>query len=370
MNNPVLELEKYGQSVWLDNISRSMIKKSELQNLIKTIGLKGVTSNPTIFQKAIGSGTDYDDHIKSLLHENPDLTAGELFEELAVKDIQDATDILSAVYHKTNGYDGFVSIEVSPELAYDTEATIQEARRLYNKVGRPNVMVKIPATKEGIPAIRKMISEGVNINITLIFSPKVYEDVVDAYISGLEDRIKQGKNIKSISSVASFFISRIDTMVDKELDKVNNEDLKGKIAIANAKLVYQNSKKLFGSERFKKLEKNGAKLQRLLWASTSTKNPNYSDTIYVEELIGKDTINTLPPATIEAYKDHGKPASRIESMIEEAKTQMENLADLNIDFENVTKRLTEEGVILFANSFRELMQAIEEKKNAILVDIK
>ncbi len=366
--NPVLNLEKYGQSVWLDNINRSLIKTGELKNLIDAIGLKGVTSNPSIFQKAVSSGKDYDEQIKSLLGKNPEMTPAELFEELAVKDIQNATDILSPVYKKTNGVDGYVSIEVSPELAYDTNTTIEDARRLNKKVGRPNVMIKIPATQEGIPAIKKMISEGVNINVTLIFSPTVYEQVVDAYMSGLEERIAAGKEISSIASVASFFISRIDSMVDKELDKKENKDLKGKIAVANAKLVYQKGKKLFASERFKKLEKKGAKIQRLLWASTSTKNPEYSDTLYVEELIGKNTINTLPPATIDAYKDHGKPADRIETGLKEATDQMRKLESLKINFEDVTKRLTEEGVVLFVNSYKDLIGAIGSKKNSILME--
>ena len=366
MKNPLIELEKFGQSVWLDNISRGIIKKGELERLVKEDGLKGVTSNPSIFQKAMAGGHDYDKQITDLLRKNSDLTAGELFEELAIKDIQNGTDTLYPVYKSSNGHDGFVSIEVSPELAYNTEGTINEAKRLNSKVNRPNVMIKIPATLEGIPAIRKMISEGVCINVTLIFSPSSYEDVVDAYMSGLEDRLAKSQSIKDIASVASFFISRIDTAVDKELEKAGNKDLQGKSAIANAKLVYQTAKKLFGSERFKKLEKAGAKKQRLLWASTSTKNPAYSDILYVEELIGKDTVNTLPPATLEAYKDHGKPAARIETDIETAKAHMKKLANLSIDFEKITRKLTDDGVVLFADSFRDLINAMEKKKNEIL----
>lgn len=366
MKNPLIELEKYGQSVWLDNISRDMLLKNELKMLVEKDGLKGVTSNPSIFQKAMGSGHAYDEQIKELLSANPDISAGDLFETLAVKDIQDATDVLKVVYNKTDGYDGFVSIEVSPDLAYDTEATIAEAKRLHKKVGRPNVMIKIPATQEGLPAIRKMISEGVCINVTLIFSPTVYEQVVEAYISGLEDRVNKGESIENISSVASFFISRIDSAVDKELKSKGNSDLQGKIAIANAKLVYQKAKELFSSDRFKKLEKAGAKKQRLLWASTSTKNPEYSDVLYVEELIGKDTVNTLPPATLIAYRDHGNPSDRIENNIGEAKSQMKQIAELGIDFEVVTKKLTDDGVVLFADSFKDLIKAIEQKKNEVL----
>ena len=369
MKNPLVELEKFGQSVWLDNISRDMLIKGELKMLVDNDGLKGVTSNPSIFQKAMGSGHAYDDQIREILSADSDITAGDLFETLAVKDIQDATDVLKAVYDKTNSHDGFVSIEVSPDLAYDTDATITEAARLNTKVNRPNVMIKIPATQKGLPAICRMISEGVCINVTLIFSPTVYEQVVDAYISGLEDRVNNGKSIKSISSVASFFISRIDTAVDKELELKGNKDLQGKIAIANAKLVYQKAKELFGSERFKKLEKAGAKKQRLLWASTSTKNPDYPDVLYVEELIGKDTVNTLPPATLTAYRDHGKPESRIETNLAEAKSQMKQIADLGIDFEVVTRKLTDDGVVLFADSFRDLIKAIEKKKSEILLAV-
>ena len=366
MKNPLIELEKYGQSVWLDNISREMLIKGELKRLRDEDGLSGVTSNPSIFQKAMASGHAYDNQIKEILSDNPDISASNLFETLAVKDIQNATDVLKPVYDKTNGHDGFVSIEVSPELAYNTGATVADTTRLHGKVGRPNVMIKIPATQEGLPAIRKMISNGVCINVTLIFSPTVYEQVVDAYISGLEDRIKKGQSIKNIASVASFFISRIDTAVDKQLEAKGNKNLQGKIAIANAKLVYQRAKELFGSGRFKKLEKEGAKKQRLLWASTSTKNPEYSDILYVEELIGKDTVNTLPPATLNAYRDHGNPASRIETNLDTAKDQMKKIADLGIDFEAVTRKLTDDGVVLFADSFNELVSAIEKKKGEVL----
>jgi len=366
MKNPLIELEKFGQSVWLDNISRDVLLKNELKMLVDNDGLKGVTSNPSIFQKAMGSGHAYDDQIKKILTASPDITPGELFETLSVKDIQDAADVLKTVYDKTNGHDGFVSIEVSPDLAYDTQATIDEAERLNSKVNRPNVMIKIPATQEGLPAIRKMISKGVCINITLIFSPTVYEQVVDAYISGLEDRMNKGESIKNISSVASFFISRIDSAVDKQLEAKGNKDLQGKIAIANAKLVYRKAKELFSSERFKKLEKAGAKKQRLLWASTSTKNPDYPDVLYVEELIGKDTINTLPPATLNAYRDHGNPENRIETNLDEAEAQMKKIEELGINFETVTRKLTDEGVVLFADSFRDLIKAIEKKKSEVL----
>ena len=364
MSNKLKELEKLGQSVWLDNISRDKIKKGELKNLISEIGMKGVTSNPSIFQKAIGSGNAYDEQIKSLLLKDSNLSPEELFEQLEVKDIQDGCDVLLPVYESTKGNDGFVSIEVAPGLAYDTDKTIEEARRLFASVNRPNVMIKIPGTPEGIPAIKQMISEGVNINITLIFSPKAYEDVVEAYLSGLEERVNKNESIKQIASVASFFISRIDSMVDKELEKKGNKDLQGKIAIANAKLVYQTSKKLFGSDRFKKLEEKGAKLQRLLWASTSTKNPSYPDTLYVDDLIGKNTVNTMPDETIVAFGDHGElKKDAIETNLDEAQNQMNKLNDLSISFEEVTDRLTKEGVDKFIASYNELIGEIKNKAN-------
>ncbi|MFO7445834.1 MAG: transaldolase [Ignavibacteriaceae bacterium] len=365
MANPLIELEKFGQSVWLDNISRGLLKKGELKALVENDGLRGVTSNPTIFQKAIGAGTDYDEQFNEIVKKNPNLTAYEIFVELAVKDIQDGADTLRPVYDKTNGQDGYISLEVAPDLAYDTEATINEARRLFKLVNRPNLMIKIPATTEGMPAIKQMISEGVNINVTLIFSQKFYEDVVEAYISGLEARAAKGENLDHVASVASFFISRIDSAVDKKLDAIKNTDLQAKIAIANAKLVYDKAKELFGSERFKKLAAKGAKVQRLLWASTSTKNPAYSDILYVEELIGKDTVNTLPPATVDAYRDHGKPASRIESNLDEAKAQMAKLKELGISFDEITKKLTEDGVKSFADSFTDLLNTIDRKKNEL-----
>ncbi len=363
MSNPLIELKKFGQSVWLDYISRGILNNNELKQLVENDGITGVTSNPSIFQKAMADTNDYDEQIISLLSANSNLSAEELFEDLAVKDIQDAADVLLSVYKNTNGTDGYVSLEVSPELAYDTQGTIEEARRLYGKVGRENVLIKIPATQEGLPAIEQMIYEGVNINVTLIFSPLVYEQVVDAYLKGLERRTKEGKSIGSISSVASFFISRIDTAVDKELEKIENKDLRGKIAIANARLVYKNSERIFSDERFKNLENKGAKIQRLLWASTSTKNPAYPDTLYVTELVGKNTVNTIPPATMEAFKDHGKVSDAIHKNLTEAGEQMKALAAHSIDFETITEKLTAEGVDLFVQSFRKLISAIEVKKD-------
>jgi transaldolase/glucose-6-phosphate isomerase len=362
VNSRFKELEQIGQSVWLDNISRDILNNKELERLISEVGLKGVTSNPTIFQKAIGSGHAYDKQISELLSENESLSADELFEELAVTDIQNAADVLKPVFDKTGGMDGFVSMEVSPLLAYNTEGTNQEARRLNKKVNRPNVMIKIPATQEGIPAIRQMISEGICINVTLIFSQQVYEQVAEAYIAGLEDRSKKGLPIDKTLSVASFFISRIDTAVDKALDNSGNNALKGKIAIANAKLVYEKCNELFSSERFRKLQAKGGKLQRLLWASTSTKNPEYPETIYIDELVGKDTINTMPPATIEAFKTKGKVFNAIQDKVDEARKQMHDLKELNIDFSEITKKLTVDGVESFSKSFHDLISTIETKK--------
>jgi transaldolase, mycobacterial type len=362
VNNRFKELEQIGQSVWLDNISRDLLINNELQKLIVDIGLKGVTSNPSIFQKAISSGSAYDEQIEQLLSKNNALPADELFEELAISDIQNAADVLFPVYEMTNGVDGFVSIEVSPILAYNTEGTINEARRLNKKINRPNVMIKIPATQEGLPAIKQMTLEGVCINITLIFSQVVYEQVVEAYISGLEERNKKNEPLKNIRSVASFFISRIDTSVDKELDKAGDTTLKGKIAIASAKLVYEKSKEIFNTNRFKKLLDKGASIQRLLWASTSTKNPSYPETIYIDELVGKDTINTMPPATIEAFKTKGKVYNAIEDKVDLARKNMKALKDLNIDFIEITKKLTVDGVDSFAKSFRDLLLTIENKK--------
>ena len=369
MSNPLIDLKNFGQSVWLDNISRRILKNNELKMLVDIDGLGGVTSNPSIFQKAMSDTNDYDKQIISLLSTNHNLSVEELFEDLAVKDIRDAADVLSVVYNETNGVDGYVSLEVSPELAFDTNATIEEARRLFKKVDRKNVMIKIPATQEGLPAIEQMIYEGVNVNVTLIFSPKVYKQVIEAYLKGLERRSEEGKDISSISSVASFFISRIDTAVDNELEKVGNKDLQGTIAIVNARLVYQNNERIFNRERFKNLENKGAKLQRLLWASTSTKNPAYPDTLYVTGLVGKNTVNTIPPATMAAFKDHGIVTDAIHKNVSEAEAQMNKLSELSIDFETITQKLTTVGVDLFVDSYRKLISAIEKKKEKMLVKV-
>jgi transaldolase len=359
------ELEDMGQSVWLDNISRDALNKKVLEGLMDEIGLKGVTSNPSIFQKAIAAGNAYDQQINEIIDQNPDISVDELFEKLAVSDIQRACDVLSPVYKNTNGNDGFVSIEVAPNLAFNYDATIKETRKLWKLVNRPNLMVKIPATQEGLPAIREAIAEGININITLIFSRDVYQQVAEAYISGLEDRVSKGEKIDNISSVASFFVSRIDTLTDKLLDEKGNKDLQGKAAVANAKLAYLIYKDMFFSERFKKLQAKGARLQRLLWASTSTKNPAYPDTIYIDELIGKNTVNTMPPATIDAFGDHGKVKNALETDVNEAKDIMNKIKSAGVDFKYVTDKLTEDGVKSFEKSFEELLEDIQKKKEAM-----
>src|ERR1700758_103347 len=333
--NPVKALETHGQSVWLDFLARGFIAKGDLKKLIETDGVKGVTSNPSIFEKAIGSSDEYDSPIGKAL-KGGDRPVADLFEQLAVEDIQNAADVLRPVYDQFHGNDGFVSLEVSPYLAMDTKGTIAEAKRLWKDVRRKNLMVKVPATPEGLPAIEQLIGQGISINITLLFAQDVYRDVVEAYLKGLEKYVAKGGDPSHVASVASFFVSRIDSMVDKQLDekiarandpaeKARLAALKGKIAIANAKLAYQDYKKLITGERWQKLAAKGAKPQRLLWASTGTKNKEYSDVLYVEELIGPNTINTMPPATLEAFRDHGALRDSLEEDIDEARHVLEEL---------------------------------------------
>src|SRR4030081_1777535 len=335
--NPVKALEKHGQSVWLDFLARGFVSKGDLQKLIDSDGVKGVTSNPSIFEKAIGSSDEYDGAIAKAL-KNGDRPVAELFEELAVEDIQHAADVLRPVYDQLKGTDGFVSLEVSPYLATDTKGTIAEAERLWKDVGRKNLMVKVPATPEGLPAIQHLTGEGISINITLLFSQKVYLQVAEAYLAGLEKYVAGGGDPSHVASVASFFVSRIDSTVDKQLDekiarandpteKERLAALKGKVAIANAKLAYQQYKRLFSGPRWDKLKAKGAKPQRLLWASTSTKNKEYSDVVYVEELIGKNTVNTVPPATLDAFRDHGKLRDSLEENIDDARRALAGLED-------------------------------------------
>jgi transaldolase/glucose-6-phosphate isomerase len=376
MPNPLRGLNEFGQSVWLDFVSRELLKTGQLTQLIADDGLRGVTSNPSIFEKAIGHGDDYDDLIAAA-QQNGDLDPGALFEELAVRDIQEGADALRPVYHQTQGRDGFISLEVSPYLAMKTHETIEEARRLWREVGRENLMVKVPGTKAGLPAIRTLIGEGININVTLLFSQQVYAEVAEAYIAGLEALAKKGGDPHKVASVASFFVSRIDTLVDEALDqriaaagdpseKTRLEKLKGKVAIANAKLAYQHYKELYGQDRWQRLAQQGAQTQRLLWASTGTKNKAYSDVLYVDELIGADTVNTMPPATMEAYRDHGRPRASLEEDIEAAKAVMAALPAAGISIDAVTAKLVEDGVRQFADAADQLYAAVQKKRRTVL----
>ncbi len=364
--NPLKALAEQGQSIWLDYIRRNLIRSGELKRLVEEDGIRGVTSNPTIFEKAIAGSTDYDAALRAMLAESQDAEVGKLYEPLAIEDIQAAADVLRAVYDATQGDDGYVSLEVSPHLAGDTEKTISEAKRLKAAVNRPNLMVKVPATAAGIPAIERLIAEGVNINVTLMFSMSHYEAVARAYIKGLERCADPSK----VASVASFFVSRVDTMVDKALEAIGTDDAKslaGKIAIANSKVVYRRFLEIFHGEGFAALRQRGARVQRPLWASTGTKNPAYSDVLYVENLIGSETVNTLPPDTINAFREHGKiPGATVKEGLAEADGALARLASLGIDLDAVTEKLQEDGVAAFAASFDQLMAALEKKRGAML----
>jgi len=360
----LIELEKLGQSIWLDYIQRSMITSGELKQLIDT-GIRGVTSNPAIFKKAIAGSNDYDENLKQLLKTDPPLV--QIYEALAIKDITLAADQLRSVYDASGGKDGYVSLEVSPELAYETEKTVAEAKRLFETVNRPNVMIKVPATQAGLPAITELIGSGVNVNVTLIFGLQNYKDVADAHQSGLErlaaagPTVKGGHPIDRVASVASFFVSRVDTAVDTELDKMGAVELLGKIAVANSKIAYEAYRKILEQPRWQQLSEKGAGVQRLLWASTSTKNPAYPDNQYVDELIGPDTVNTVPPATLESFMDHGRVAQTLSGGLAEAQKQLAKLKDLGIDLEAVTRKLQDDGVVAFARPFKELLESIAEK---------
>jgi transaldolase / glucose-6-phosphate isomerase len=367
--NPLIKLANLGQSVWLDYIRRDLLATGELRRLIDDDGLRGMTSNPAIFEKAIADSPYYSDALKSL-RSRTDLDANGRYEALAIRDIQDAADALRSVYDRTQRRDGYVSLEVSPLLARDTKATLQEARRLWKAVGRENVMIKVPGTAEGIPAFQQLISEGININVTLLFAQEVYEEVANAYISGVEQLAARGGDARKIASVASFFISRIDTLVDSmvaerlkaarnDKEKADLQSIQGKVAIANGKQTYERYQRIFGSDRWKKLASKGAQTQRVLWASTSTKNPNYSDVMYVDELIGPDTVNTMPPATLDAFRDHGHPKATLTEDVESANRVMETVAKVGISMKEVTDKLTDDGVQLFADAFEKLLKAVE-----------
>jgi transaldolase/glucose-6-phosphate isomerase len=366
--NPLQELLAYGQSMWLDYIRRDLFTSGKLKQMIADDGLRGMTSNPAIFEKAIGDSTLYDDTLKSLASRT-DLDTKARFEQLAIRDIQDAADALRPVYDESKFRDGYVSLEVSPYLARKTQETIDEARRLWKAVQRENVMIKIPGTTEGLPAIRQAIGEGININITLLFAQDVYEKVAEAYVAGLEDLAAHGGNLKKMASVASFFISRIDSLIDSIInDKLKTttdaaqqallKSLLGKVAIANGKLTYQSYERIFSGPRWQALAAKGAQTQRVLWASTSTKNPAYRDVIYIEELIGPDTVNTMPPATIDAFRDHGKLRNALAEDVAGAAKVMSDLAKAGISMKEVTDKLTNDGVKLFADAFDKLLAAV------------
>jgi len=369
--NPLLKLEAFGQSIWMDFIRRGMIASGQLQQLIEEDGLRGMTSNPSIFEKAIAGSHDYDDAIRELALEGK--SVDQIYTALTVDDIQRTTDLFRPVYERLDGADGFVSLEVSPYLARDTAKTIADARRLWGAVARPNVMIKVPATIEGLPAIQQLIGEGINVNITLLFGLPRYRQVAEAYLAGLETLAAQGKPLKSIASVASFFLSRIDVLLDPTLEKTMAVDKSkadfaatchGEVAIFSAKAAYQMYKEIFESERFGKLKAQGARTQRLLWASTSTKNPTYSDLKYVEALIGSDTVDTIPLETLAAYRDHGKPASRLANDAVKASETLRRLCEVGIDLDLVTQQLENEGIQKFVTAFDQLMNTLQEKRVA------
>ncbi|HEX3882899.1 MAG TPA: bifunctional transaldolase/phosoglucose isomerase [Stellaceae bacterium] len=375
MANPLRELNEYGQSVWLDFVDRDLLQNGGLKKLIAEDGVRGVTSNPSIFEKAIGHGDDYDEMIRAAEAKGGSDPAA-LFETLAIHEIREGADQLEGVYQQTQGRDGFISLEVSPYLALDTDATIEEARRLWKRVDRRNLMVKVPATKDGIPAIRTLTSEGININVTLLFSQQVYGDVVRAYIDGIEEYVAKGGDPNHVASVASFFVSRIDTLADEALDakiaaasgpeKAKLEALKGKIAIANAKLAYQLYHRLYAEDRWQRLAQKGAQAQRLLWASTGTKNKAYSDVLYLDELIGPNTVNTVPPATLDAFRDHGRVRQSLEEDVAGAEAVMKGLADAGISIDDITAKLVSDGVRQFADAADGLYGAVQKKRRMVL----
>jgi transaldolase len=359
------KLSDQGQSVWIDYLSRDLLHSGELARMMKADAVVGVTSNPTIFQKAISAGNAYDEQLREVLEEERD--PKEIFLRLAVQDVSEALDLLRPVWDKGSGKDGYVSLEVDPNLAYDTEATVAEAVRLHKLVDKPNLFVKIPATKPGLPAIEDMIAKGKSINVTLIFSLRRYEEVARAYIRGLERLVAAGGDPSTVASVASFFVSRVDTEADRRLDEVGGHDkLKGKLAVANAKLAYQRYKELFSGDAWDFLASKGSTPQRPLWASTSTKNPEYRDVLYVEELIGPMTVNTMPEETIRAFQDHGKVALTLEQGIEEAKKLFADLEQAGIDYDDVTNTLEQEGIEKFADSFSELLEGIRSKSGELV----
>ncbi len=368
--NPLKGLLAYGQSAWMDYIRRDLLISGELQRIIHDDGLRGMTSNPAIFEKAIATSKDYADILSS--PEAKKMDAKGIYEKIAIRDVQAACDIFKPVYTESNRRDGYVSLEVSPELAHDAAGTLEEARRLWKEVGRENVMIKVPATKEGVPVIRQLLEDGINVNITLLFAQSAYESVAEAYLSALEARAKKGVDLSHIASVASFFVSRIDSLIDSKLEEMMDHhdtdaakraliaSVHGQVAIANAKLTYKKYQELFSGPRWKALADKGAQTQRLLWASTSTKNPKYRDVIYVEELIGADTVDTIPPATFDAFRDHGKLRNSLTEDVPGAATVMANLAKVGISMKEATDKLLEDGVKIFHESFVKLIAATDK----------
>ena len=366
-DNRLRRLEALGQSLWLDYIERKLLADGEMKRLVSDDGISGVTSNPAIFEKAIARHTEYDSTIAELARRG--LDAQKIYEELVVEDIRMAADLLRGVYETTGGRDGYVSLEVSPSLAYETAATVAEAKRLWARVAGPNLMIKVPATREGLPAIRQLIAAGINVNVTLLFGIARYREVAESYIAGLEDRLASGGALDRIASVASFFLSRIDTMVDRSLDQDKRpqaKELRGRTAIACARLAYQEYRGLVGSARWQSLAAQGARTQRLLWASTSTKDPAYDDVLYVEALIGPDTVNTLPPETMDAYRDHGDPMMRLEEHLVAARTLPGQLAALGLDLDQVSSELERQGVQKFIEPYESLLATLARRADELV----
>jgi transaldolase len=371
--NPLLILEAFGQSVWLDYLSRESLNNGEIQGLIDTDGVSGLTSNPSIFEKAITGSHDYDDAIQSLAMKGHSVE--EIYEALTIADIQQAADLFRPIYDRVEGVDGFVSLEVSPKLAHDTAGSIAEGRNLWAAVNRPNLLIKVPGTKEGLPVIQQLISEGINVNITLLFGLTRYQEVADAYLAGLETLATRGKPLNRVASVASFFLSRIDTLIDPIIEKLHHEGrdvaeivagLYGQVAVASAKVAYQIYQEIFTGAQFQKLSELGARSQRLLWASTGTKNPYYSDVKYIEALIGSDTINTIPLDTLNAYRDHGKPVSQLEEETQQAYRVLKSLQQADVDLDALTQQLEDEGITKFIQAYEQLILALQEKRTAAL----
>lgn len=368
-SNPLVAAGAAGQSLWLDYIQRSMISNGDLDSLISDDQIKGITSNPSIFENAIANTDEYDEQIRQVLAATPGASTTEIFKALAIKDISDAADTFLATYQSSRGDDGMVSLEVSPTLAHDAAATVTEARELHAAINKPNVMIKVPGTKAGVEAFETLTADGISVNVTLLFSVERYKEIVQAYVNGLSTRLQNGQDISKVASVASFFVSRVDVAVDEALsghaDKSATKDLLGNIAIANAKVAYGHYQNIFNSPQFEKLAASGAMPQRLLWASTATKNPDYSDVYYVEELMGPDTVNTVPPKTMDAFRDHGVVENRLQSPVAQSQSQLDQVAALGIKLSAITDKLEADGIESFATAFERMLNAIEEKSNAI-----